>query len=140
MNWLFWNCCGAGKDGFPRNVRYLSTHFRVSMLAIFEQQISGNRSLSISKSLGFNQCVRVEAIGRAGGIWLLWKSDRISVAVVACYTDFIHAVVTNISQPPINVFFVYGPPTPSRSVSFWEDLDRAILPITSPVFVGGDFN
>ncbi|KAL8168152.1 LOW QUALITY PROTEIN: hypothetical protein V2J09_009651 [Rumex salicifolius] len=35
---------------------------------------------------------------------------------------------------------VYGPPTPSRRRQFWEDLQQTTSNVTTPLFIGGDFN
>ncbi|MBA0758180.1 hypothetical protein Gotri_021201, partial [Gossypium trilobum] len=63
--------------------------FRLDFVALFEVRISGVRVEAVIAKLGFDYSFRVELVGFAGGIRLLWKEGS-SVEVLKAYPQFIH--------------------------------------------------
>ena len=73
MNFLFWNCRGAGNSGFCEVVHDLRRLWNCTVLAVVEPRVNGVRADRIVKKLKFESNFRVEAQGMSGGIWLLWN-------------------------------------------------------------------
>lgn len=126
MNILCWNCFGACKKGFRRAIRYLCNQPKVDIFALFETRVLGERVDAICNRMLFDGCVRVEAMGFAGGIWLLWKKERVDLSVVNSNRNFIHAIWGSNGQR-FHLFFVYGQPTVSRQEVFWKELREDVV-------------
>ncbi|KAK7275317.1 hypothetical protein RIF29_16430 [Crotalaria pallida] len=74
---------GAGAKTFPNLVNDFIRMYDVSLLGILEPRISGSKADVVCKKIGLDGCVRVEARGFSGGIWVMWKIKMI---------DFSHSV------------------------------------------------
>lgn len=83
MDMLIWNCRGDGKRHFPGLIRDYTKMYNLSFLAILEPHISGARADNVVNKLGFDGIARSNAIGFAGGIWCLWKRNRIAIDVIS---------------------------------------------------------
>lgn len=139
MNCLFWNVFGACKSGFRSAIKYMCNHHKVDILAIFEPRISGARAQAICDRLNFSGCYRVEVEGFEGGVWVLWKSDKVMLQVVNSHKGFVHAKISEGSSS-YNFIAVYAPPEASRRREFWNALDSELSTISEPLIIGGDFN
>lgn len=56
----------------------------ISVLAIFEPRISGDRAIRITKTLGYSNWFMEEARGFAKGIWLFWNENDVKLHIVHC--------------------------------------------------------
>ncbi|KAL8158475.1 hypothetical protein V2J09_000012 [Rumex salicifolius] len=139
VNIAFWNCCGALSEGFHRAIRYVRNHHKCDIIALSETRISGPQADYACARSKFSNNARVECVGFTGGIWLLSRSDRISLNICEKNANFIHAIV-DINRVTNHIFAVYGPPTAPRRIPFWHDLERAIAVTQGPIILGGDFN
>lgn len=63
MNILRWNVRGAEGDDFRHSFR--------DVMILTETRVSGERANVIIASLGFERYTKVDAMGFAGGIWVL---------------------------------------------------------------------
>lgn len=109
------------------------------MLALFETHASGNRAQQICQGLGFDNSIRVDAIGQSGGIWLLWKTEAGVVNIVKSSEQFIHATVSKDAELT-HMIVVYAAPSANRRSGLWNELRAEIQSITEPLLIGGDFN
>lgn len=140
MNWLIWNCRGAGDNNFPGLMRDCIRIYNLSFVAILEPRISGVRADSVVNRLGMDGMVRVEANGFSGGIWCLWKQSSLSVDVVSSSCYCIHLKIGPHSASPWYMSVVYASPQAGMREAVWEELTTFAASISLPWCVGGDFN
>ncbi|KAL8140634.1 hypothetical protein V2J09_006655 [Rumex salicifolius] len=135
MNCLFWNAQEAGSKGFQRACRYIIKHNHIDILALLETHVFGTPVNEVCLGFQFNHCVRVEAVGFSGGIWMLWNDSRFKLQVIAIHDNFIHSCI-QIREDFLHLIIIYAPPTTSRR----EAVSAEIGDIQEPLFIGGDFN
>ena len=93
MNILVWNCRGTLKPNFQNHVKELARNHNPVVLVVMETRIGGDKAKEITDRLPFNGVIHMEMIGFAGGIWLLWNSDRVEVVQLANTEQEIHVEV-----------------------------------------------
>lgn len=86
-NILFWNCRGAGRQGFLCEIKDLMKEHRMSIVILFEPRISGVMSDRVCKKFGKKCWIRSEVRGFSGGDWVLW--DNAEVNLKLAYDDYI---------------------------------------------------
>ena len=79
MNIIAWNCKGASKPYFLNHVRELVNTHDPAIMIIMETHIGGARARDIIDKLPFDGAIHTDTLGFAGGLWLLWNSDRVQV-------------------------------------------------------------
>ena len=79
---IIWNCRGALKPSFQRHVRELIWCHNLAILVVMETRIGGERAREITDRLPFDGAIHTETIGYAGGLWLLWNSDRVEITAL----------------------------------------------------------
>jgi hypothetical protein len=62
------------------------------VLAVVETRVSGLIADRVIGKLKFENSVRVEAVGRSGGIWLLWNGSKVDLKVLKTARHLIHVV------------------------------------------------
>ena len=62
MNFLFWNCRGAGNKGFCAVMHDLRGLYRNNILAVVEPRVSGLKADKIVEKLNYESSFRVEAL------------------------------------------------------------------------------
>ena len=98
MNIVVWNPRGAGCTKFKDNVADLINIHRMEILVICEPRISGQKAISVVKSLGFPCFEIVDAVGFSSGLWMLWKDSRLKVEVIGTTDQAISVVVRGVGQ------------------------------------------
>ena len=93
MNVLIWNCRGALKPNFQDHIRDLCHSHNPAILVVMETHIGGMRAREISDRLPFENAIHTNTIGLAGGLWMLWNSERVDVTFLASTEQEIHAIV-----------------------------------------------
>ena len=58
-----------------------------------ETRIGGDRAREITDRLPFNGAIHTETIGYAGGLWMLWNSDKVEIMTLANTEQEIHTIV-----------------------------------------------
>lgn len=71
MNILVWNCRGALKPSFKRNIRELVWKHDPAIFVVMETRIGGERAREITDDLPFDGAIHTDTIGYAGGLWVL---------------------------------------------------------------------
>ena len=79
MNVIVWNCRGALKPSFQKHVRELVHNHNPAILVVMETRIGGERAKEITDWLPFDGFIHTKTIGYAGGLWMLWNSERVEV-------------------------------------------------------------
>ena len=82
MNILILNCRGAMKPTFRKTVMDLVEWHQPVIFVITKTRIDGPRADEIIRRLPFDEAYSTETIGYAGGIWLLWRSDFVSMDIL----------------------------------------------------------
>ncbi|KAF7844493.1 reverse transcriptase [Senna tora] len=73
MNIIYWNVCGCGSFDFRRIFREVMLMNQLDLVFLTETRLSGERANQIIPTLGFDRYIKVDAMGFAGGMWLLWN-------------------------------------------------------------------
>ncbi|MBA0704625.1 hypothetical protein Golax_016870, partial [Gossypium laxum] len=95
-------------------------------------RISGVRVEVVIAKLGFDYSFRVELVGFAGGIRLLWKEGS-SVEVLKAYPQFIHVRIWDRRcHRPFLYTAVYASPKRGLRAQLWEHLDLLASGINEP--------
>lgn len=63
------------------------------MLIIIETRISGDRACEIFDKLPFDGVIHTDTIGYAGGLWMIWNSDRVEVSPLINIEQEIHVTI-----------------------------------------------
>lgn len=93
MNIIIWNSRGALKPNIQSHVRELSQAYSPSIMVIIETHLGGPRAKEIIDTLPFDGAIHTETIGYAGGLWLLWNSDKVKITPLGNTEQEIHAMV-----------------------------------------------
>ena len=141
INILAWNCRGAAAKSLPGRIRDVLKGNNVNILILCETRISGRKADNVLKKLNFNSWIRVEATGYAGGIWLLWNCEEVSVNYLSSSNQVLHAQVRLADNPRMFCLScVYAEPQPLLRNELWVNLSQMSSRLTIPWVVMGDFN
>ncbi|XP_028797607.1 uncharacterized protein LOC114753107 [Neltuma alba] len=95
----------------------------IDVLCLLETRISGERADNVVRHLGFNNWLRLEATGFAGGIWVLWDESQCTINYICSTTQLIHCQITNKDTgEDFLTTFVYGEPSRIRRASLWASI------------------
>lgn len=81
LNILAWNVRGAGSSDFRRAFMDLLAKHKPNVVLLTETRVGGDRATSIINSLGFTHHCKVDPMGYAGGLWLLWNGADINMHI-----------------------------------------------------------
>ena len=141
MNIIVWNCRGALKPNFQSHVRDLVRTHNPSILVVMETRIGGDRAKEIINRLPFDGFIYTNTLGFAGGIWLLWNSDRVEVVSLATTEQEIHAEVKVLPSNLAWIFTaVYASPRIAERRVLWDNLAKVADLHRKPWIIAGDFN
>ena len=123
MNIIVWNCRGVLKPSFQRHVGELIQCHNPAILVVMETRIGGERAREITDRLPFDGAIHTETIGYAGGLWLLWNSDRVEIIALANTEQEIHSVVkVRNSNSSWLLTAIYTSPRIAERHVLWENL------------------
>ncbi|XP_030941775.1 uncharacterized protein LOC115966748 [Quercus lobata] len=141
MNIIAWNCRGALKPEFRNHVRELVQNHNPAMLIVMETRVSGDRAKEITDRLPFDEAIHTKTIGFAGGLWLLWNTDRVAVSLLATTEQEIHvSVKVRPSDTQCFLSAVYASPKFNERCILWKNLVNVASLHSSPWIIAGDFN
>ncbi|XP_030945010.1 uncharacterized protein LOC115969488 [Quercus lobata] len=141
MNSIVWNCRGASKPSFQKRVREMVQKHNPAILVVMEIRVGGNRARQITERLPFDGAIRSDAVEFAGGIWVLWNSDRVDVAHLASIEQEIHFTVKVLISNVIWLFSaVYASPKCAERHILWNNLMKVADLHNMPWVIAGDFN
>lgn len=136
---LFWNCQGAASRAFRRTFKHFCSEYSPEIVCLFEPKVSGDQANSICFDFGFDEWVRVEAVGFSGGIWVFWKLP-LQVEVLGTHPQFINLQVMEQTSTPWVFSAVYGSPNPSLRKSLFSNLSLQAFAPQTQWLACGDFN
>ncbi|XP_050280312.1 uncharacterized protein LOC126721302 [Quercus robur] len=141
MNIIIWNCRGVPKPTFQSHVRELVRNHDRAILVLMETKIGGERAREISSRLSFDGAAHTDTIGYAGGLWMLWKSDKVEVSTLASTEQEIHVVVKVMNSNSSWLFTaIYASLRSAERHIFWDNLNKVAELHNMPWVVAGDFN
>ncbi|KAL0011105.1 hypothetical protein SO802_006213 [Lithocarpus litseifolius] len=121
MNIIVWNCRGALKPSFQSHIRELVRNHNPAMLVVMETRVGGDRAREITDRLPFDGAIHMDTIGYAGGLWLLWNSDRVEIIPLTSTEQEIHVMVKAKDK------FGGRAVSVNRSLLFKECLDKCSM-------------
>ena len=140
MKFISWNCRGVGNCRFRHSCKDLLRQQRSDVICFLETKTSSDLpSMSFITRLGFDKNFQIPSSGFAGGLWLFWKSNSVSLEVISSTNQSIHCSFMQ-ELKRVHVSFVYARPNPRLKSLLWRDLENFAVGITTPWFVLGDWN
>ena len=128
MNIIIWNCRGVLKPSFWSHVRELVRNHDPTTLVLMETKIGGDKAREMSSRLPFNQAAHTNTIGYAGGLWMLWKYDRVEVSTLSSIEQETHVVVKVMNSNSSWLFTaVYASPRTVERHILWENLNKVAV-------------
>ena len=141
MNSIIWNCRAASKPSFQKRVWEMVQKYNPAILVVMETRVGVNRAREITGRLPFDGVIHSDAVGFAGGIWVLWNSERVDVAHLASTEQEIHFTVKVHSSSVIWLFSaVYASPRCAERHILWNNLMNVAELHNMPWVIAGDFN
>lgn len=106
-----------------------------------ETRIGGERAKEITDCLPVDGATYAETIGYAGGLWLLWDSDRVEESLLAKTEQEIHVTV-KVRSPDLCWLFsaIYTSPRLAERRVLWNNLSDLSELHNLPWVYAGDFN
>ncbi|XP_074344504.1 uncharacterized protein LOC141683655 [Apium graveolens] len=139
MKHIGWNCRGLGN---PRSVHTLGDLIKShipTLLFLSETLVRGDIIPNISRRFGFSGFFAVDAVGRTGGLAVLWESN-ISCTVIGSSRNYIDMHILEKNIPSWRLTCYYGFPEIAHHQEAWNLL-RQLAQINSlPWCIFGDFN
>ncbi|XP_031091106.1 uncharacterized protein LOC115996077 [Ipomoea triloba] len=129
----------AASNEFRRTLKKFCRDHTPDVVCLIEPKVLGSHANSICKKLGFDEWVRVEAVGFSGGIWILWKAS-LKIEIINTHPQFINLQVQEglLSQWTFTV--VYGSPNKSLRRRLFADLSSDNMRTQQCWLICGDFN
>ena len=141
MNIIIWNCKGALKPSFQTHVRELVHNHNPAILVLMETKVGGERAREILGRLPFDNAIHTDTVGYAGGLWMLWNSDRVEVTSLANTEQEIHTIVKVMNSNSCWLFTaVYASPRSAERHILWDNLNKVAELHNMPWVLAGDFN
>ncbi|CAL9021009.1 unnamed protein product [Prunus brigantina] len=129
---------GAVSARFKNNMLDSICTHHMDMLFIWEPRISGEKALSVVKSLGFPCFEIVDAVGFFVGLWLLWDNNKVNVEILGTFDQSITACVTLENHSPWIFTGVYAHPCTNRRAKLWDYLSFASVTLVASWRLQGD--
>ena len=122
-------------------IRELIRCYNPTILVVMETRIGGERAREITNRLPFDGDIHTETIGYAGGLWLLWNSDRVEITALANTEQEIHTVIKVRNSNSSWLFTaIYASPRIAERHVLWENLIKVAEMHNMPWVLAGDFN
>ena len=129
------------KPEFRKTVLDLVAWHDPFLMVITETRLSGARANEIIERLPFDGAIVADTIGFAGGIWMLWKIDRIQVDVLTSTEQEIHALIrVRAYSFTWLISAIYASPRFAERCVLWENLKMLASLHNLPWAMMGDFN
>ncbi|XP_061362797.1 uncharacterized protein LOC133306487 [Gastrolobium bilobum] len=140
MNVLIWNTRGAAKKDFRSTLKSMVRKNSADIVVLLETKTQSEVCKKLMKKLGFDSLLVQEAQGFAGGIWLMWHSSKVDIALLSKSVQFIHCRVSLPTGNSFDFTAIYASPSQNVRNNIWEDLRKLSETMNRPWLLGGDFN
>lgn len=141
MKILVWNCRGARRQGVVDAARALFQRFNPDLVILMETRTSVDGAVETIDQLMFHDQIIISAEGYAGGMWLLWNSNQVTLSQQRMSNRMVHAMISfNHAAQPFMLSAVYNYPQPHLQNQVWDELLQFSSNVTANWLVVGDFN
>lgn len=140
LNIFSWNVRGAGSREFLRTIKNLVFEHQPDVIILTETRLSGDRAKMIISKIGYDKFYKVDAMGFAGGLWLLWNPLTISLNIIGSSFQEIHSHAKVNNLPPFLFTALYASPIHERRKNLWNSLSSFATSLSMPWLIMGDFN
>ncbi|GLT30193.1 hypothetical protein SLA2020_050080 [Shorea laevis] len=140
MKVVTWNSRGVKYGPFRRECKELIKMHRPDIICLLETKVDCfTDALSFLKRFNFDKEYQVPSQGKAGGLWLFWRSSSVCLEVLHSSPQLIHCSISQ-QQVAYLATFVYVQPHAAQKDLFWNQLNDLAQHITNSWVVMGDFN
>ena len=106
-----------------------------------ETQVGGERKREITDRIPFDGVIHTDTIGYAGGLWVLWNSDRVDISPLSNIKQEIHVVVKVQFFSATWLFsVVYASPRNVERHVLWNNHIKVAELHNMPWIIASDFN
>lgn len=140
ISFMVWNAQGVGSQAFLSVLREIIRAHKPVVFALVETHMGGDYADSIASKLNYSGHTRVDAEGFAGGIWVFWKSELVSVGPVQRSNQHLTFEITKVGDTPWYFSVIYANPDPAKKHQLWQTLKNFAESHNKPWLLSGDFN
>ncbi|KAL8152224.1 hypothetical protein V2J09_009984 [Rumex salicifolius] len=137
---ITWNTQGAGSRMLMRTLKDIIRTHDPTILVLVETRLSGPQADKVCKEIGFDGIVRAQAVGFKGGIWVLWRKDRVKLTVQDMFHQAVTLEVERAGEDSWVFSAIYASPQLNSRQELWDRLLGLKLDISKPWLLMGDFN
>lgn len=121
---IAWNCRGIGVASTVRALRDLVSQHTPYFVFLSETKARKKKIDNLCRMLTFDHVFSVDAVGRSGGVAMLWNNS-VDVTILKYCRNYIHAKIM-INDMNIFCYFtgVYGDPDPNLRKRVWDDISN----------------
>ncbi|GLT51747.1 hypothetical protein SLA2020_251360 [Shorea laevis] len=140
MKIITWNSRGVKHGPFRRECKELLKTYKPDVICILETKVnSESNALNFMMHYGFDKQHHVLSQGRAGGLWLFWKSSSIQLTVLTTTPQAIHCSISHQCNAVVATF-AYVQPHHDLKEAFWSQIVSWAQAINVEWIIMGDFN
>lgn len=139
MNILAWKIREAANADFRRAFHDLLQKFSPDIVILTETCLSGLRAQGILSSLGFENYIKIDAMGFSSGIWLLWHPHIVTIEPLTSSFQELHCKV-KVNNSFFILSAIYARPNFNIRKNLWKSLSFAFKDFSLPWLIMGDFN
>ncbi|KAK4726505.1 hypothetical protein R3W88_031422 [Solanum pinnatisectum] len=138
-SFIVWNTRGVNNDNFRRDFKELFKNHNPCMAALLETKMADH--LSMVTEFGFDDYWEVPALGRSGGIVLLWHSNILTVTRKKQTPQEMHAMI-QVLPNNFSWWFsaIYARTVYTDRINLWNNLEAIANTYDGPCLVAGAFN
>ncbi|KAF7835215.1 reverse transcriptase [Senna tora] len=111
-----------------------------AIVQTLETRRSGAKAEETIKKIGLDGWFKRDPMGYSGGIWILWRKDRVVVDVVKEHHQFVHVKLNYGGNRFFYCSCVYGSLESYNREELWSELGSIGRSMDGPWIVGGDVN
>lgn len=109
-------------------------------MVILEPRCSGPRALHVIRKLRFRKQIISEATRFAGGIWVIWNRDDITMSDIKIRKQFVHVKVCKKDEQDWFLTTIYACPRDHERKECWDELAEVAGNMQDDWLLVGDFN
>ncbi|KAM3266562.1 hypothetical protein P3L10_003556 [Capsicum annuum] len=98
INIILWNCRGGNNPEFKRNFRSLVDWHKPPLVALLETKMQDYQALL--DEFPFTRMIDVPAIGKSGGLAILWDDALLELDQICTTDQEIHVMIKGYSAQP----------------------------------------
>ncbi|XP_031095145.1 uncharacterized protein LOC115999435 [Ipomoea triloba] len=129
----------AASKPFRATLKQYCRDYSPDLVCLLESKVSGDHANRISTSFGFEEWIRVEAVGFSGGIWVFWNHP-LRIQVLNTHPQFVNLQVDEQNSSPWILSLVYGSPNISLCKKLFAELSLSNFDRYPCWLACGDFN